>query len=158
MSERQPAGELRLSKRGFDVLADREGLELEAYLDERGILTIGIGHTSAAGPPQVTQGMKITRAKAEEIFAQDAERFRRECAKAAHIPVHQHELDALASFLFNIGSTNFLGSTALARLKQGDYAGCAEAMAWWCKPPSLISRRHGEIEQFLHGRYVARVT
>jgi hypothetical protein len=34
MSERRPAVELRLSKQGFDVLADREGLELEAYLHE----------------------------------------------------------------------------------------------------------------------------
>jgi lysozyme len=156
-AERRPAAELRLSKPGFDVLADREGLELEAYLDERGILTIGIGHTSAAGPPKVTQGMTITRDEAQEIFVQDAERFRRECQSAAGVPVHQHELDALASFLFNIGSTNFLGSTALKRLKQGDYAGCAEAMSWWNKPPSLISRRRGEIEQFLHGRYVARI-
>jgi lysozyme len=156
-AERKPAAELRLSKPGFDVLAEREGLELEAYLDERGILTIGIGHTSAAGPPKVTQGMTITRDEAQEIFVQDAERFRRECQSAAGVPVHQHELDALASFLFNIGSTNFLGSTALKRLKQGDYAGCAEAMSWWNKPPSLISRRRGEIEQFLHGRYVARI-
>jgi lysozyme len=157
MTVRRPAVELTLSQEGMDVLFDREGLELEAYLDDRGILTIGVGHTSAAGPPKVEQGMKITRDEAQKIFRQDAQRFRSECRKTMHIPLHQHEFDAMASFLFNVGSTNFLGSTALKRLNQGDYAGCADAMAWWDKPPSIISRRKGEIEQFLHGRYEARV-
>lgn len=156
MSERRPANELLLSKQGMEVLFDREGLELDAYLDERGILTIGVGHTSAAGPPRVMQGMTITREEAEKIFRQDAQRFRRECAKALHIPLHQHEFDALASFLFNVGSTNFLGSTALKRLNKGDYAGGAEAMLWWDKPSGVVTRRRGEYEQFLHGRYVAR--
>lgn len=157
MSERIHPTKLHLSGKGYDVLADRESVELETYLCDSGVPTIGLGHTSAAGPPQVHAGMRITEAQAEEIFRKDALRFRQECVGLVKVPLHQHEFDALASWLFNIGSTNFRSSTALKRLNKGDYAGCAEAMLWWNKPPSVISRRRAEVEQFLHGRYQARI-
>lgn len=157
MGDRVPPHELQLSKEGYRVLHEREGLRLEAYLDSTGVLTIGLGHTSAAGPPKVTQGMTISEAEAERIFRKDAERFRQECIKHVHAPLFQHEFDALCSFLFNVGSPNFLGSTALKRANQADYAGCAEALAWWDQPPEIIPRRQGEIAQFRDGRYVARV-
>ena len=156
MSERRPPANLRLSDQGAALIADREGVELEAYLDTRGILTIGIGHTSAAGPPKVTQGMTITEEKAHEIFRADNVRFRNECLKLVRKPLHQHEFDALASFIFNLGSTQFAGSTALKRLNVGDYTGCAEAMLWWNKPPEVMSRRRGEHQQFLNLQHVAR--
>jgi lysozyme len=157
MIDRRHPGDLSLSPDGMNVIADRESLELEAYLDERGILTIGIGHTSAAGPPKVIQGMKITEEEAHKIFRTDNQRFRKEVIKHVHASVTQYEFDATASFLFNIGSTNFLGSTFLKRLNAGNYEEAAEAMLMWMKPPSLRSRRMGEYEQFKYGRYVARV-
>ena len=43
--ERKHPSKLILSNKGAEVIADREGKELTAYLDSRGILTIGIGHT-----------------------------------------------------------------------------------------------------------------
>jgi lysozyme len=155
--ERRMPTHLVLSKEGADVLADREGLELEAYLDSRGILTIGIGHTSAAGPPQVTQGMRITEDQAHKIFRADNTRFRKECLHLVKVPVLQQEFDALASFIFNLGTPQFASSTALKRLNAGDYPGCAEAMRWWNKPSEIIPRREGEVRQFLTGDYVARV-
>jgi lysozyme len=42
----------RLSPQGQQVLIDREGLKLMAYYDSVGVLTIGVGHTSAAGLPE----------------------------------------------------------------------------------------------------------
>ena len=150
---------MKLSPEGYKVLHEREGLRLEAYLDTRGILTIGLGHTTAAGPPAVYEGMEITEARAEEIFRQDAERFRREVDHAtAHLDLEQHEHDALCSFLYNIGSPNFLGSTVLKRLQAGDKKGAAEALLWWDKPSEIIPRRRGEYEQFLGRGYKARVT
>ena len=157
MSERVHPSKLRLSEEGYKVLAERESVELETYLCDSGVPTIGLGHTSAAGPPVVREGMRITEAQAEDIFRKDAQRFRQEAAYLVKAPLHQHEFDALASWLFNIGSTNFRNSTALKRLNAKDYDGCAEAMIWWNKPPSIISRRKGEVAQFLHGQYIARV-
>jgi lysozyme len=157
MTERKMPHELALSAEGAKVIAEREGLELEAYLDTRGILTIGIGHTSAAGPPKVVQGMTISEDQAHKIFRADNVRFRKECLHLVKQPVLQHEFDALASFIFNLGAAQFAGSTALRRLNAGDYAGCAEAMGWWNKPAEIIPRRRGEVVQFLEGRYVARI-
>jgi GH24 family phage-related lysozyme (muramidase) len=51
---------MRTSAAGRKAVAQREGNELTAYLDSVGILTIGVGHTTAAGPPKVRKGMKIT--------------------------------------------------------------------------------------------------
>lgn len=158
MSERAHPATLWLSDDGFEVIAEREGCRLQAYLDSRGILTIGIGHTSAAGEPEVHEGMTITQKQADEIFRRDAARFRQECLGLVKVPVHQHEFDALASFIFNLGATQFRNSTALKRLNNRDYEGCAEAMLWWDKPPEIRSRRRGEVEQFRHARYESRIT
>lgn len=157
MSERKPASELHLSEQGAHLIADREGLRTTAYLDSRGILTIGLGHTSEAGPPAVHEGMKITIDKAWEIFRADNARFRKECLHLVKAPLHQHEFDALASFIFNLGTTQFAGSTALKRLNQGHYESCADALGWWDKPPEIISRRKAEVEQFLGRKFVARI-
>jgi lysozyme len=156
MSERVSPDRLFLSDQGAKLVADREGLETTAYLDSRGILTIGLGHTSAAGPPKVVEGMTITKDEAWNIFYDDNHRFRQECLHLVKVPLHQHEFDALGSFIFNLGTTQFAASTALKRLNAGDYPGCAEAMLWWNKPPEVISRRRGEHDQFLNLQHVAR--
>jgi len=101
--------------------------------------------------------MTITEDEAEEIFRRDCQTFRDEVAHAVHAEMVQYELDATCSFLFNIGSPNFLGSTFLERLNNGDKAGAAEALLWWNKPPEIQSRRRGEYEQFKNGLYVARI-
>jgi lysozyme len=158
MSERKPPSELFLSQAGVDVLAEREGNELIAYLDSVGVWTIGIGHTSAAGPPQVHEGMMITNPQSHIIFRDDNKRFRKEALPLIKVPCHQHEWDALCSFLFNIGTTQFKSSTVLKRLNAGDYLGVPEAMLWWDKPPEIISRRKGEAHDFAEGQpYIARI-
>jgi lysozyme len=158
MDKRLPPSKLILSKAGVDVLSDREGCELEAYLDSVGVLTIGIGHTSAAGPPKVVQGMRITEDQAHKIFRADNVRFRKEAAPLIKVPMFQHEWDAMCSFLFNVGTTQFAGSTALQRLNAKDYAGVPEALLWWNKPPEIIPRRKGEAHDFAEGEpYIARI-
>jgi lysozyme len=154
---RKPPSQLRLSDPGRDVLADREGMRLEAYQDTVGVWTIGLGHTSAAGPPEVYEGMTITEDEAWEIFYDDCESFRKDARALVVVPVEQYEYDATASFIYNIGTAQFMGSTFLDRLNAGDYAGAAEAMLWWDVPPEVMSRRRGEHAQFSEGRYVARI-
>ncbi|MCC2111943.1 MAG: hypothetical protein KDJ16_07910, partial [Hyphomicrobiales bacterium] len=48
-----------------------EGKRLVAYRDCVGVWTIGYGHTSRAGAPRVSPGMKITEAQADEILSRD---------------------------------------------------------------------------------------
>jgi lysozyme len=152
--------QLRISDAGVKVLVEREGLKTTAYLDEVAqppVWTIGIGHTSAAGPPKVTSGMTISEDEAWSIFWTDTERFRAEARKLVTVPLEQHQLDALASFVFNIGTTQFRKSTVLKRLNAGDYPGAGEAILMWDKPAAIISRRRGEHQQFAMGRYTARI-
>jgi lysozyme len=149
--------DMRLSDKGYKVLHEREGLRLTAYLDSVGVLTIGLGHTSAAGPPKVHHGMKITAEEAEEIFRRDAQTFRNEVIDLVNVSLAQHQFDALASFVFNIGSSAFKRSTTLKRLNAGDYDGAAKALMMWVKPPEIKNRRRGEYFQFLQARYDARV-
>jgi lysozyme len=151
---------LRLSDKGYQVLHEREALKLTAYLDKVAhppVWTIGLGHTSAAGPPKVVKGMVITPEEAEEIFRRDSQRFRNEVINLVTVPVEQHQFDALASFVFNIGSHGFKRSTVLRKLNARDYAGAADAFLMWNKPPQIMSRRRGEYYQFKDGRYEARV-
>jgi lysozyme len=158
-TERLSPSKLILSQAGVDVLADREGNELTAYLDSVGVLTIGIGHTSAAGPPKVYQGMVITADQSHKIFRADNTRFRKEALPLVKAPLYQHEWDALCSFLFNVGTTQFAGSTVLKRVNAKDYAGVPEALLWWNKPPEIIPRRKGEAHDFAEGEpYIARIS
>jgi lysozyme len=148
---------MHLSGAGYEVLHERESLRLKAYKDSVGVWTIGLGHTSAAGPPKVINGMTITEDEAEEIFRRDAQTFRKEVIHLVTVPLEQHQFDALASLVFNIGSSNFKKSTVLRKLNARDYAGATEAILMWNKPPEIKSRRRGEYYQFKDGRYEARV-
>ena len=47
---------MKTSALGVQAIAQREGRVLHAYRDTRGILTIGVGHTSGAGAPVSSKG------------------------------------------------------------------------------------------------------
>ncbi|SPU27380.1 Phage-related lysozyme (muraminidase) [Candidatus Bartonella washoeensis] len=58
----------KISKEGLALIKQLEGLRLSAYEDAIGVWTIGYGHTSAAGAPDVYEGMQITEKEAEKSF------------------------------------------------------------------------------------------
>lgn len=137
-----------MTSRGRQLLTDREGKRLNAYRDTKGIPTIGVGHTSAAGPPDVQMGMTITDQQCDEILMRDLEKFEAILDDAIDVPVEDHEYDALLSIMFNVGQ-QFATSTAIKRLNAGDRPGCADAIMMWNKPPEIIGRRKSEQKQFL---------
>jgi len=136
-----------MTLRGRQRLTDREGKRLKAYLDTQGIPTIGVGHTSAAGPPDVKMGMTITAEECDEILIRDLAKFEAKLDEALEVPVADHEYDALLSIMFNVGP-KFATSTAIKRLNEGDRPGCAAAIMMWNKPPEIIGRRQTEQSQF----------
>jgi len=140
---------MRMSADGRKRLTAREGVRLKAYLDSVGVLTIGIGHTTAAGPPRVTKGMTITRAECDEIFARDLVKYEDAVDAAVKVPVSQGEFDALVSLCYNIGQGGFKGSTIVKRLNAGDRDGAAAAFMMWRKPKEIIGRRRQEQQQFI---------
>ena len=145
-------GIMQTSDRGIALIKHHEGVRLTAYPDPGkgwAIPTIGYGHTSAAGPPAVYKGMKITQAGADEILRQDLAKFERYVADAVKVPLSQNEFDALVSFTFNLGPGNLRSSTLLRKLNAGDKAGAADEFLKWTKAggktlPGLVKRREAE--------------
>ncbi|KAB2779420.1 lysozyme [Brucella anthropi] len=149
---------MKTSTAGRKLIEQREGVELTAYKDSAGIWTIGVGHTSAAGAPKVTPGMKITAAEASEILSRDLATFEAAVASAVKVPLNQNEFDALVSFAFNVGAGAFKSSTLLKRLNAGDRQAAADQFLVWNKITingkkkalkGLTIRRGAERKQFL---------
>ncbi len=148
-----PAGQ-KVSAAGRAAIAQREGNKLTAYKDSVGVWTIGVGHTSAAGPPQVAAGMRITAAESDAILSRDLGIFEQAVRQAVKVPIEQHEFDALTSLAFNIGSGAFASSTLLRKLNAGDRSGAADQFLVWNKAKGkvlagLTNRRKSERAQFL---------
>lgn len=146
-----------MTEQGIQVLVDREGLRTKAYYDSVGVLTIGVGHTSAAGPPKVVEGMTITEEEAFAIFDTDNDYFEKVVIDTVTVDLTDWEFDALVSFVFNIGETQWRSSTMLKKLNEGDKAGAFEQFKQWKKPPEIIPRRRGEAACFGYNLYVARI-
>src|SRR5204862_725991 len=77
-----PGALMNTTLEGRSLIEAREGVRLKAYRDSVGIWTIGVGHTSAAGPPAVVPGLGLTAAQASDILRQDLAQFARAVAQA----------------------------------------------------------------------------
>lgn len=88
------------------VYDDKRGKEHGRYVEweggpVRGTLTLGFGHTDAAGAPKITQGMRITREQANTILDDDLLPCVRAVNRLLHVDVTQHQFDALVDAYFN---------------------------------------------------------
>lgn len=140
---------MQTSNNGINLIKRFEGLRLEAYRDSVGIPTIGYGHTHG-----VKMGDVITGAQADAFLREDLKVAELTINANAKVKLTQGQFDALASFVFNLGSGNFAKSTLLEKLNTGDYAGAADEFEKWVnaggkKSPGLVKRRAAEREVFL---------
>lgn len=140
---------MKTSANGRAAIAQREGNILRAYQDTKGIWTIGVGHTSAAGAPQVYKGLTITAAQSDEILSRDLADCENHINDLVKVPLTQNQFDALVSFVFNVGWPTFAKSTILRKLNAKDYQGAAAAFDLYHKPPEITGRRNSEKAQFL---------
>lgn len=150
---------MRLGPHGEKLIKEGEGLVLYTYDDAnpgkpflrgkpKGELTIGYGHTSAAGEPTVKPGMKITKAEAEAIFKRDIQKYVNDVNRLVTVELTQNQFDALVSFHYNTGA---LGkSTLLKKVNAGQFSQVpAEFMKWvndnGRMVPGLVNRRRAEV-------------
>lgn len=156
--EPPPSAPGTINAAGLDIIKHFEGLRLKAYQDSVGIWTIGYGHTSMAGPPDVKPGMTITTAEAEEILKRDLGIFEKGVDDAVTVSVNSNQFSALVSFAFNVGLSALRDSTLLRKLNSGDYSGAADEFPRWVyadgtQLPGLVRRRNAERALFLGQNY-----
>ena len=140
-----------ISERGLAILREFEGLRLKAYPDPASggdPWTIGYGHTLDVEP-----GDTCTLEEAEQWLLDDAADAEVAILKHVKVPLSQGQLDALISFVFNLGAGNFAKSTLLRKLNAGDYVGAWQEFGRWNKAagkvmPGLSRRRAAEAKLF----------
>ena len=120
---------MKTSQEGINAIKKREGLRLKSYQDQAGVWTIGYGHTS----PMITEGMKITKATAENYLKSDVRRFEDAITEAVRVGLSQHRFDTLVSFAFNVGVSAFKGSTLVRELNRGNYENVPHQLMRWNK-------------------------
>lgn len=144
---------MKLDSEGEDLIKSFEALRLNAYLDSKGIPTIGWGHIK-----DVTIGITITEEQAEEYFQADSIETEKYISDLIKVDISQNQFNALVSLVFNIGIGHFKTSSVLKYLNEGNYQQAAESFLMWDKGtingelvviPGLENRRLKEKELFL---------
>ena len=129
-------------------MMEMEGLRLEAYEDAAGVPTIGYGHTK-----NVRMGDRISQYWAKEMLREDIEEAEWQ-VKELGVAKTEGQLDALVSFVFNLGIGRLNTSTLLKVIRNGGsmqqikkefkrwvYAGGKQL-------PGLVKRREWEAKRF----------
>ena len=132
----------------IDKLMEMEGLRLEAYKDAAGVPTIGYGHTK-----NVRMGDRISEYWAKEMLREDIEEAEWQ-VKELKVARTEGQLDALTSFVFNLGIGRLKESTLLETIRRGaSKAAITREFKKWVyadgkKLPGLVKRREWEAKRF----------
>lgn len=141
-----------VGERALQLIREFEGLRLRAYDDGTGVQSIGYGHTHG-----VSQGDTCTQEQAEAWLREDAAEAESAVRRLVTVPLSQSQIDALTSFVFNLGPNALERSTLLLKLNAGDYSGAAAEFSRWVfaggkQLPGLVKRRESEAELFASGK------
>lgn len=156
----------KLNKESIEHIKRWEGLKLDAYPDPGSATgepwTIGYGHISD-DYFKVTQGLKITAKKAEELLVHDLQETEKAVDDLVTVDLTDNQFGALVSFAFNIGVDAFAKSTLLKKLNKGDYASVPFELGRWVmndgkKMDGLVNRRAAEAGLWAKGEFVASNT
>ena len=151
-----------LSDAGANFIARFEGFRPDLYDDPARHCTIGFGHLVHRGPCNGTEPAEfrggITRARGLELLKSDAQKAANEVLQSVRVPLNQHQLDALISFVFNVGTGAFRRSTLLRELNEGHYQQVPTQLDKWVKAgdrtlQGLVNRRKAEGLLFAEGTY-----
>ncbi len=141
-----------LNQNGKLVIKTYEGLRLKAYPDPGTggePWTIGYGHTSSAGAPDVYEGLVITLSDANQIFDKDSAAFASEVENCVSVELNPNQLGALTSFAYNLGIPKFKRSSVLRAVEQGKGDEVARRLMTYNRAagrvlPGLVKRRAAE--------------
>ncbi|HEX5233752.1 MAG TPA: lysozyme [Silvibacterium sp.] len=140
--------DLTYSKDGLHLTECFEGDILTAYKDQRGVWTIGYGHTAYIHP-----GMTITQQQAEALLEADIQAAAHCVNDAVDIPLTQSQFDSLVDLAFNVGETSFRRSTLLREINTGHFPEAIAQFKLWdhcggVVNAGLLRRRQAEAAEF----------
>ena len=165
-TELKPVGELKLSKRGADLMKRYEGFSSAPYIDMVGVSTIGYGNTYYPDRRKVKMTDKnLTEPQAAQLamdiinldFAPAVNKIFKDEIAAGKL--NQNMFDALVSLAYNIGTSALANSNSVTgNIKKGNYKAAADGFLLWNKGRvngklqainGLTRRRKEERELFL---------
>lgn len=128
------------------LVAHFEGYSPKAYLDPVGIPTVCYGYTHG-----VEIGMVKDRAECEALLEGELAYAVNVVARHVVVPLPDTRRAALASFIYNVGESNFKYSTLLRKLNAGQTVAACDQLRKWVyakgrKLPGLVRRREAERE------------
>ncbi|WP_136067086.1 lysozyme [Modicisalibacter radicis] len=133
------------------VVSYYEGYRPTAYQDPVGIPTICYGHTEG-----VQLGQTLDRDECRALLAEDLGDAFDAVDRRVEVDLPPRRRAALASFVYNVGETQFARSTLLRKLNDGDVRGACRELSRWVyangrKLAGLVKRRATERELCLIG-------
>lgn len=154
-------GRFDISRNGLKLIQEYEDFRAKAYLDIKGVPTIGFGTTYYQDGTKVQLGDICTRSQAEAWFMNDCKALDAFLDRnVTQKKLTQNQFDALASFIYNVGRNAFIGSTMYRLIKLGKMKEAAEEFLRWDKvtingkkvsSQGLLNRRKKERALFLKG-------
>jgi lysozyme len=105
------------TKTADNLILRFEDLRLRPYRDVRGLWTIGVGHLM--DQDNVNPNLVITKEDAMILFDIDVHEHWTWLDRLVHVQLNTHQVDALTSFIFNVGPDAFAGSTMHRRIQAG---------------------------------------
>lgn len=111
------SGVLNGTYKGMPV---QDGLILQVYLDSKGNPTVGLGHLVVPSD-HLKVGDKITVERARELSKKNFSEAESAVNRRIHVPLNQHEYDALVSIAFNAGPAGGIAHL-VDKVNTGEYS------------------------------------
>ena len=143
---------MNTSNKGIIEIISHEAIVTSPYKDQKGIWTVGIGHTKYAGMPDPEKNKReFSISEIKTIFKKDIKKFEERVTKAFGKKLTQKQFDAAVSFDFNTGGIN--KAKWVKHFNDGDTKNAKIAFMKWNKPKSIIRRRKKEFNLFFNAQY-----
>lgn len=120
---------MEVSEQGVALIKKFEGFSAEPYFCPAGKQTIGYGHAIRTG--DAIAGRSISQEEAEALLAEDIDVVEKALHELIKVPLLQHQLDALVSFVYNVGVEAFSHSTLLRLINEGNTVAAPEQFLRW---------------------------
>lgn len=143
----------QIGAKGIAIIKAMEGFSATPYHNPgEPWLTIGYGHHA----PDVTPGMRLSRAEGEKLLVKDLTRFVSAVNRYVKVSVNQDQFDTMVSLCYNMGEGGFAGTRVLRFTNQRNYAAAAEAFMDITNGglAGLVRRRKIERQVYIDGTII----